>query len=60
MMKITGCIRFECSVSEVEVVWANGVVGDHIAPVVTMSFPTPTGRPPTNDTVETLPNAYRA
>jgi len=27
MIKITGCIRFECSVSEVGVVWTNGVGG---------------------------------
>jgi len=27
MIKITGCIRFEGSVSEVGVVWTNGVVG---------------------------------
>jgi len=27
MIKITVCIRFQCSVSEVGVVWTNGVVG---------------------------------
>jgi len=27
MIKITGSIRFQCSVSEVGVVWTNGVVG---------------------------------
>ena len=31
-----------------------------IALVGTMSFRTPTGRPPTNDTEDTLPNAYLA
>jgi len=35
-------------------------ISQHIAPVVTMSIPMPTGRPPTNDTEETLLNPYLA
>ena len=35
-------------------------ISRHVAPVVTMSIPTPTGRPPTNDTEETLLNPYLA
>jgi len=27
MIKITGCIRFQCPESEVGVVWTNGVIG---------------------------------
>ena len=33
-------------------------LSQHIALVVMMLIPMPTGRPPTNYTDETLPNAY--